>query len=75
MTTDKFCFYLKNRLIQTSKTGGEWYSDTSPFSNPWFNPCAIIQCMQSLLYDDLYGWINQGSRGKVRSRDDIAYVN
>jgi len=28
-------FYLQNRLIQTSKTGGQWYSDTSPFSIPW----------------------------------------
>ncbi len=31
-----FCFYLQNRLIQTSKTGGQQYSDTSPFSIPWF---------------------------------------
>ena len=23
------------RLIQTSQTGGQWYSDTSPFSIPW----------------------------------------
>jgi hypothetical protein len=23
---------LQNRLIQTSQTGGQWYSDTSPFS-------------------------------------------
>jgi hypothetical protein len=30
MTTDNFCFYLENRLIQTSQTGGQWYSDTSP---------------------------------------------
>ncbi len=33
MTTDNFCFYLQNRLIQTrqtSQTGGQWYSDTSP---------------------------------------------
>ncbi len=34
MTTDNFCFYLKNRLIQTSQTGDQWYSDTSPFSIP-----------------------------------------
>ncbi len=26
-----FCFYLQNRLIQTSQTGGQPYSDTSPF--------------------------------------------
>jgi hypothetical protein len=34
MTTGNFCFYLQNGLIQTSQTGGEWYSDTSPFSIP-----------------------------------------
>jgi len=34
MTTDYFCFYLQNRLIQTNQTGGQWYSDTSPFSIP-----------------------------------------
>jgi hypothetical protein len=28
MTTEIFCFYLQNRLIQTSQTGGQWYSDT-----------------------------------------------
>jgi len=27
---------LQNRLIQTSQTGGQRYSDTSPFSIPWF---------------------------------------
>jgi hypothetical protein len=34
MTIDNFCCYLQNRLIQTSQTGGQWYSDTSPFSIP-----------------------------------------
>ncbi len=34
MSTDNFCFYLQNRLIQTSQTGGQWYSDTSPCSIP-----------------------------------------
>ncbi len=33
--TDNLCFYLQYRLIQTSQTGGQWYSDTSPFSIPW----------------------------------------
>ncbi len=37
MTTDNFCFYFQNRLIQISQTGGQWYSDTSPFSIPWSN--------------------------------------
>jgi hypothetical protein len=35
MTTDNFCFYLQNRQIQTSQAGGQWYSDTFPFSIPW----------------------------------------
>jgi hypothetical protein len=34
MTTDNFCFYLQNRLIQTSQTRGQWYSDTSPLVFP-----------------------------------------
>jgi hypothetical protein len=33
-TTDNFCFYLQNSLIQTSQTGGQWYSDTSPLIFP-----------------------------------------
>jgi hypothetical protein len=32
--TEYFCFYLQNRLIQTSKTGGQWYNDTSLFGIP-----------------------------------------
>jgi len=43
MTTDNFCFYLQNRLIQTSQTGGQQYSDTSPFSIPCLIPCPIKQ--------------------------------
>jgi hypothetical protein len=34
-TLNFFCFYLQNRLIQTSQIGGQRYSDTSPFSIPW----------------------------------------
>ncbi len=37
MTTDNFCFYLQNRQIQASQTGGQQYSDTSPFSIPWLD--------------------------------------
>jgi hypothetical protein len=37
MTTDNFCFHLQNKLIQTSQTGGQWYSDTTPFSIPCSN--------------------------------------
>ena len=32
--TINFLFLFANRLIQTSQTGGQWYSDTSPFSIP-----------------------------------------
>jgi len=32
-----FCFYLQNRLIQTGQTGGQQYSNTSPFSVSWFD--------------------------------------
>jgi hypothetical protein len=28
-------YYLQNRLIHNSQTGGQWYSVTSPFSIPW----------------------------------------
>ncbi len=42
MTTDKFCFYLQNRLIQTSQAGGQWYSDASPFSIPWTNTLYLL---------------------------------
>ncbi len=41
MTTDNFCFYLQNRLIQTSQTGGQWYNDTSPFRISW---CRPLKC-------------------------------
>jgi hypothetical protein len=34
MTTDNFCFYSQNRLIQTSQTGGQGYTDTSPLVFP-----------------------------------------
>ncbi len=30
-----FCF--QNRLTQISQTGGQWYSDNSPFSIPWID--------------------------------------
>jgi hypothetical protein len=34
MTTDYLHFYLQSRLIQTGQTGGQLFSDTSPFSVP-----------------------------------------
>ncbi len=51
MTTDNLCFYLQNRLIQTGQTGGQLYSDTSPFSVPWPNMNYILS--RSLLTSTL----------------------
>ncbi len=45
MTIDNCCFYLQNRLIQTIQTGGQRYSDSSPFSIPWLmvtNKCFFL---------------------------------
>ena len=47
MTTDNFCFYLQNRLIQTCQTGGQQYSDTSPFSIPWLNLSILKNPLES----------------------------
>jgi hypothetical protein len=42
MTTDNLCFYLQNRQIQTSQTGGQWYNDTShPLVFPDIFPSKI----------------------------------
>jgi hypothetical protein len=38
---------LQNRLIQTSQTGGQWYSDASTFSIPWLESkgsFTLAQC-------------------------------
>jgi hypothetical protein len=43
MTTDIVCFYLQNRLIQTSQTGGQWYSDTPPFSIPCYSTNSFVE--------------------------------
>jgi hypothetical protein len=42
MTTENVCYHLQNRLIQTSQTGGQRYSDTSPFSISWTNILAHL---------------------------------
>jgi hypothetical protein len=54
MTTDYFGFYLQNRLIQTSQTGGKKYNDTSPFSIPCPNTLWPIP--------DMHGdnWVKRG---------------
>ncbi len=44
MTTNNFCFYSQNRLIQTCQTGGQRYNETSPFSIPWFKFAQMWLC-------------------------------
>ncbi len=48
MTTDNFGFYLQNRLIQTSQTGGQQYSNTSPFSIPCIFCWIVSEELKSL---------------------------
>ncbi len=45
MTSDNFCFYLQNRLIQSSQTGGQQHCDNSPFSFSWLQ-ISIFICHQ-----------------------------
>jgi hypothetical protein len=62
LTTDNFCFYLQNRLIQTSQTGGQWYSNTSPFSIPCLTPWPICDKLARLKWSKSFCWgANQGS--------------
>ncbi len=42
----QFFIYLKNRLIQTSQTGGQQYSDTSPSVFPIEKPCKVSETQQ-----------------------------
>ncbi len=50
MTTDNFRFYLQNRLIQTSQTGGQRYSDTSAFSILWPSPENFLETKHPSLF-------------------------
>ncbi len=67
-TTDNFCFYLQNRLIQTSQTGGKRYSDTSPFSIPWPDTIATInqgnfrRCVIVLFLFHVYASMKKGNQ-------------
>jgi len=47
MTTDNF---LQNRLIQTSQTGGQRYSDTSLFSILWLGWCSTTVLLPSITF-------------------------
>ncbi len=70
MTTDNFCFYLQNRLIQTNQTGGPQYSDTYPFSILWYK--SRVKVTESdkhsslLLYGSNFGCNNIYGRKKEK---------
>jgi hypothetical protein len=55
MTIGNFSFYLQNRLIQTSQTRGQLYSDTSPVSIP---------CLQALHALDHLTWVSHQLKTK-----------
>jgi hypothetical protein len=58
MTTDNFCFHSQNRLIQTSQTGGQWYSD-SPFGIPWSDHGQLVY---GLTDGRKYTWIDENGQ-------------
>ncbi len=61
MTTDNFCIYFQNRLIQTSQTGGQLYSDTPRISIPW-----IDNLHQLRMLCDSYVHTSKDSESKLR---------
>ncbi len=53
------CFANKNKncqwscsWFQTSRTGGQWYSDTSPFSIPWLYHWPPVWLVWNQMYDN-----------------------
>jgi hypothetical protein len=46
-------FLFSKRLIQTSQTGGQQYSDTFPFNIPWLDHCGSdCQWQNTQAYSD-----------------------
>jgi hypothetical protein len=75
MTTDNFCFYLQNRLIQTSQTGGRQYSDTSPFSIPCTEcQSGLIESTKTTQNDTLGPPGNTYNKEKVSTIDLLIKV-
>ncbi len=64
MTNDNFCFYLQNRQIQTSQTGGQRYSDISPLVFPGYRmssqPNYLQKNLKKMTFDPssfrTFGW-------------------
>ncbi len=49
MTTDNFCFYMQNRLIQTSQTGGNSTVILPPFSIPCSKVLRYCEVLNKIL--------------------------
>ncbi len=73
MTTDNFCFYLLNRQIQTSQTGGQQYSDTSPFSIPCLHLYAWLLFLYKLKFDRTEE--NEPARFKPVRLENLSIIN
>jgi hypothetical protein len=71
MTTGNFCFYLQNRLIQNSQTGGQWYSDTSPFSIPCLYTFSLAHCFFRIMTSLLHAGFKLASEPLVFSTVDL----
>jgi hypothetical protein len=50
MTTDNFCFYLQNRIIQTSQTGGQRYGDTACDEDNFCTSLVDFKVLVSILF-------------------------
>ncbi len=79
MTTDNFCLYLQNRLIQTSQTGGQWYRDTCPFSIPWLSLfCLFVSHGEKSLMTIILKDVNETGkkkRGRKRKRPEMDNIS
>ena len=64
MTNDIF---LQNRLIQTSQTGDQQYSDTSPFSIPWLEFYMTVGSKGLQSTDTLAYWAHSEAVKKMNS--------
>ncbi len=80
MTTDNFCYYQENIQIQTSQTGGQWYSDTFPFSIPCIEPIPEVAKASAALVTvvGMFTWIFVlnfvNVNGALEWRNEIRYT-
>jgi hypothetical protein len=72
MTADNFCFYLQNRLIQTSQIGGKWYSDTSQFSIPCLSETNDYSlCASKCVAGQVYQRLTLGRMARANLEEEL----